>query len=191
MKSDVALTTFVFDCIIYKSEYEGAKDATMLSIKNNKSWEDISIHINGEQCVNDDATPEYKKTLFLLSKMMGSIYYRLWDLVTQSKYDNIKKGKMKTELKRITIGCVEKCLQANANLSIPLLEVIERYFTSGDPSDGLYRIKINNYANYAIDNDGMKPHFIDSSLEIADLEFKKLKRRLELNDFDFSHRPTT
>ena len=159
----------------------------MLSVKNNQTWEDVTISINNKALglKGDDE----KKITFLFLKMMESVYYRLFDLVTQSKYDKVKKAKMKTELKRITIGTVEKCLldvedPSNKNT---YLQKISKFFTDKGHH---FHNKIVSYANYAIEEETMRPYFIDGALEIADLEYKKLMRRLECDDFDFTRKPT-
>ena len=117
----------------------------MLSIQNNRSWETLSVRINNKDYDLPEAEIEVRKIVFLLTKMMESIYFRLWDLVTQSKYDDTKKSKMKTELKRITIGTVEKCLLAMINLERDKIIVyIGRMFTE---EEFHFVTKIKNYAN--------------------------------------------
>ena len=160
----------------------------MLSIQNHNTWETITININNKSYELASKSENTRKIVFLLTKMMESIYFRLWDLVIQARYTDIKKAKMKTELKRITIGTVEKALTAIRSLSDDMIiDEISRFFIEKDHH---FCSKIKDYANYAIDDNDMKPYFIDSANEIAELEYQKLTRRFELNDFDFSRRPS-
>lgn len=158
----------------------------MLSIQNNKAWQTLSLSINNAE-YEIPKNETVRKTIFLLVKLMESVYFRLWDLVTQSKYKEVKKAKMKTELKRITIGTVEKCLVVIS--VVPQAKIMEEISAIFMDVNNHFHTKINQYADYAIEEAEMKPYFTESAFEIVELEFEKLKRRLEHDDFDFTKRP--
>lgn len=127
----------------------------MLKYHNfDKENETLELFYNNKKLHLDD-----KLGRELISSMRKT-YFHLWDLVSMTHFDDIKKRLLKNKLKAITVDIFGKLINKYAN------DKSAEVFTSSLSIDGLIIREMDSFAKYVFNDETNGSYFFKESIRV-------------------------